>query len=42
MLHPGENKVTLCLTNTLAPMLDGSWFNYEKHCLEYFETNAEA
>ena len=41
-LHPGENKVTLCLTNTLAPMLDGSWFNYEKHCLEYFETNAEA
>lgn len=33
MLRQGENQIEIRLTNTLAPMLDGTWFDYEKHCL---------
>lgn len=29
----GENEVEICVTNTLAAMLDGTWFDYEKHIL---------
>ena len=33
MLRRGENQIEIRLTNTLAPMLDGTWFDYERHCL---------
>lgn len=32
-INIGSNGVEIKLTNTLAPMLDGIWFDYDKHCL---------
>lgn len=29
----GENEIEICITNTLAAMLDGTWFDYDKHIL---------
>lgn len=37
MLRNGTNQIEIELTNTLAPMLDGGWFNYEEHKMEYLE-----
>jgi hypothetical protein len=39
ILKGGKNDVEIRLTNTLAAMLDGSWFNYEKDRLEYICKN---
>lgn len=33
LLRKGKNELEIRLTNTLAPMLDGTWFDYEKHRL---------
>lgn len=34
ILKKGTNKVEICRTNTLVGMLDGTWFDYEQHCLK--------
>lgn len=33
ILTEGKNEVEIRWTNTLAAMLDGTWFDYDKHCL---------
>lgn len=32
-LKEGDNRVTVRITNTLANMLDGTYFDYDRHCL---------
>lgn len=41
LLRQGKNEVKICLTNTLAAMLDGTWFDYDSHCLKHVEAGRE-
>lgn len=36
-LRDGENRVAVRITNTLANMLDGTYFDYDRHCLVRIE-----
>lgn len=36
-LKDGKNRVTVRITNTLANMLDGTYFDYDRHCLVKIE-----
>lgn len=36
-LNKGRNRITVRVTNTLANMLDGTYFDYERHCLVKIE-----